>query len=141
MTAKTLVTTVLSFLAHYAEEAAAVSTGFNSLIDALPLSAQDKVNIRETLKPVFDAPTAIADALKAFEEDGEPVVHIAASDIQNAVASFLSTALPGAVATYMHDHPAEVPPIDGDALDAAVAAYFAAHPPVVPAPADTGGGA
>lgn len=115
MTVKSVVSTVLGFLDHYASEASAVSGGFNALIDALPLSAQDKDNIRTTLQPVFDAPDAIAAALKNFEET-PPVVHISASDINAAVSSFLSTALPAAV-------------------ERAVSDYMAAHPIEVPAPA------
>lgn len=137
MTVVTVVGTVLGFLSHYAEEATAVSGGFNALIDALPLSAQDKENIRNTLKPVFDAPEAILKSLENFHE-APPVVHISATDIQNAVQSFLSTALPAAVKTAVADY-MNTNPVNGidettvknavaGALPDAVAAYFVAHP-------------
>lgn len=130
MTVKSVVSTVLGFLEHYASEASAVSGGFNALIDALPLSAQDKMNIRDTLKPVFDAPAQISEALKNFEEN-PPIVHINAADIQNAVASFLSTALPSAVANYMRDNPTTT---DLNSVRDAVTQWFAANP-VMPVPA------
>lgn len=153
MTVVTVVSTLLGFLGHYAEEATAVSGGFNALIDALPLSAQDKDNIKTTLKPVFEAPDNILASLEGLHET-PPVVHISASDIQNAVQSFLSTALPAAVKTavddYMTAHPVTGPDASdtaetirgavADALPDAIAVYIAAHPVQVAAPADTGNG-
>lgn len=88
------VSSVLSFMAHYASEAQAVSTALSNIVNALPIQQQDRDRINAEIAKVAAAPSAIIDWIEKNGATVTPMpVNIDAADIDKAVSAYLTTHL------------------------------------------------
>lgn len=84
------------FMKRYAGEASRIADVFRTILQAVPIDAQDKAKVEKVIEDLDAAADRIADYLNENPMIGEPIT-VKASDVEKAIAKYLD-ANPGVIA-------------------------------------------
>lgn len=88
-TLKKTASSVAKFMGRYADETSSIADALRLMLPALPIGAQDKRRVADTIEKLDNAADNISAFLKSNPKVGEPVT-VRASDVQKAVADYLA---------------------------------------------------